>query len=92
MLDVAPASGANAVPYQDYIITPPTIAPADADIPASTNTDLVVYCVDVSGSMGVTTAVPSLQAEWKRLRDKDIASPSTSYISRLECIQVCCVC
>ena len=29
---------------------------------------MVVFCIDVSGSMCVSTEVPALQSEWKKLR------------------------
>jgi hypothetical protein len=37
--------------------------------------------------MCVTTEVPALQGEWKKLRNKDNASESKPYISRMECVQ-----
>jgi transcription elongation factor Elf1 len=52
---------------------------------------LVILCIDVSGSMGVTTELPALQAEWMRLREKNSGQAQNSgpiYISRLECIQL----
>ena len=45
---------------------------------------LVIYCIDVSGSMGVTMKLPQLQSEWKRLREGDNFK---DYISRMECIK-----
>jgi hypothetical protein len=37
--------------------------------------------------MCVTTEVPALQGEWKKLRSKDKSSESKPYISRMECVQ-----
>jgi hypothetical protein len=52
------------------------------------NDEIVVYCVDVSGSMCVTTEVPALQGEWKKLRSGGGGNAGDkSYISRLECVQ-----
>ncbi|KAM9965776.1 hypothetical protein ACTFIR_005950 [Dictyostelium discoideum] len=49
---------------------------------------IIIYCIDVSGSMGITTEVPSLQSEWVNAK-KGVkgASSGPSYISRLECVQ-----
>ena len=72
--------------YVDYILAPPTASNEQASV----QDDTVVYCIDVSGSMGCTTKVPPLQAEWKRAREQQMGVNSTSsqYVSRLECIQV----
>jgi len=87
---------ANSV---DYIISPPVVETVDA----LTDDGIVVYCIDISGSMCVTTEVPGLQSEWKKLRlgatapQKETAPADqylpgqkrdVTYISRLECIQV----
>ena len=62
---------------------------------------VIVFCIDISGSMCVTTEIKSLQSEWKNLRneksskskkpDADQYMPGESqnaqYISRLECMQ-----
>ncbi|PIK43197.1 putative circularly permutated Ras protein 1 [Apostichopus japonicus] len=42
----------------------------------------VIYCIDVSSSMGATTALPKLQAEWFALRRGTVSS-----VSRLDCIK-----
>eukprot|EP01133_Synstelium_polycarpum_P002265 gene2265-2567_t len=68
----------------EYILSAPTVG-----LDANKDESIIVYCIDVSGSMGITTEVPALQSEWKSLRSGDRnASPSgPSYISRLECVQ-----
>lgn len=47
----------------EYMLAPPP------EIDANQHDELVIYCVDVSGSMCVTTEVPALQGEWKKLRN-----------------------
>eukprot|EP00058_Branchiostoma_floridae_P000234 XP_002585722.1 hypothetical protein BRAFLDRAFT_133020 [Branchiostoma floridae] len=71
----------------EYVLAPadtPTDDPSGASpgvIPGAQG--VVVLCVDVSGSMGVTTRVPQLQAEWKAMRDKKAGK---EYVTRLECM------
>jgi hypothetical protein len=67
----------------EYMLSPP---PQNDNVE---NDELVIYCVDVSGSMCVTTEVPALQGEWKKLRKggNSAASNGKSYISRMECVQ-----
>lgn len=36
----------------------------EATKPATTGSGYVVYCLDISGSMGGTTQLPELQGEW----------------------------
>ena len=62
---------------------------------------VIVYCVDISGSMCVTTEIPAVQSEWKKLRaqkaggnEKPAADQylpgerrDIEYISRLDCIK-----
>ena len=50
----------------------------------SQSNKLVIYCIDVSGSMGVTMELPQLQSEWKRLREGENFK---NFISRMECIK-----
>merc|ERR1719397_233208 len=54
-------------------------------IDKSNKTELVIFCIDVSGSMNSTTKIPELQAEWMKLNNN--GAPK-EYISRLECIQL----
>ncbi|XP_048733712.2 circularly permutated Ras protein 1-like isoform X2 [Ostrea edulis] len=54
--------------------------------PATTGSGYVVYCLDISGSMGGMTQLPELQSEWKKQRDRDFASGSDS-VTRLQAIQ-----
>ncbi len=49
----------------DYMLAPPA-QPQGAAV-AATDDSLVVFCIDVSGSMCVTEEVPPLQAEWMRM-------------------------
>ncbi|XP_061173237.1 circularly permutated Ras protein 1-like [Saccostrea echinata] len=58
----------------------------EATKPATTGSGYVVYCLDISGSMGGVTQLPELQAEWKRQRDGENASGSNS-VTRLQAIQ-----
>ena len=69
---------------EDYILE---AAPASASEQASSvslSNKMVIYCIDVSGSMGVTIQLPQLQREWKLLREGDNIK---EFISRLECIK-----
>lgn len=45
------------VPLKEYMITPGTTTGAGTEMGATTKDALVVFCVDTSGSMGVTTEV-----------------------------------
>ena len=47
---------------------------------------LVIFAVDVSGSMSTTTEVPALQAEWTSATGRS-GGGGTRYISRLEAIK-----
>ncbi|XP_053377820.1 circularly permutated Ras protein 1-like isoform X2 [Mercenaria mercenaria] len=46
---------------------------------------MVVYCMDISGSMSSTVRLPELQAQWKNARDR--TSHSDNSISRLKAIK-----
>eukprot|EP00004_Rigifila_ramosa_P009670 TRINITY_DN212_c0_g1_i1.p1 TRINITY_DN212_c0_g1~~TRINITY_DN212_c0_g1_i1.p1 ORF type:complete len:828 (-),score=192.76 TRINITY_DN212_c0_g1_i1:88-2550(-) len=70
----------------DYILSPPTVT-GTASTPASTDTSIVVLCVDISGSMSVTTALPELQDQWARLRGRVNTTQSERFITRLQCVQ-----
>ncbi|KAH3761859.1 Ras subfamily protein [Pelomyxa schiedti] len=66
----------------DFILAPP---PADAMADS-----LVVFLIDVSGSMCVTTEVPEIQAEWQKLRmgkAKSREGETGNYVSRLQCVK-----
>ncbi|XP_078665368.1 circularly permutated Ras protein 1-like [Branchiostoma floridae x Branchiostoma belcheri] len=71
----------------EYLLAPADIPPGGADGDGAgvspESRGVVVLCVDVSGSMGVTTKVPQLQAEWKAMRDKKAGK---EYVTRLECM------
>ena len=78
-VDVRPSVQSDA--YVDYMLTAPLpSAPADPLI-GSSSTDTVVYVIDLSGSMGVTTKVPSLQGDCRVIIFSRIAHIS---ISRVE--------
>eukprot|EP01113_Clastostelium_recurvatum_P035404 TRINITY_DN4934_c0_g1_i4.p1 TRINITY_DN4934_c0_g1~~TRINITY_DN4934_c0_g1_i4.p1 ORF type:complete len:930 (-),score=159.59 TRINITY_DN4934_c0_g1_i4:32-2821(-) len=74
----------------EYLITPPPVAEGGV---AGDTDNLVVYCIDISGSMCVTTEVPALQNEWKKLRNAHAGGGGRgegnqgNYISRLQCVQ-----
>ncbi|XP_071833023.1 circularly permutated Ras protein 1-like [Apostichopus japonicus] len=53
----------------------------ETDKPVS-QAGVVIYCIDVSSSMGIKTALPELQAEWFALRRGTVAS-----VSRLDCMK-----
>ncbi|GAM19920.1 hypothetical protein SAMD00019534_030950 [Acytostelium subglobosum LB1] len=79
-IDKAEIPGKDSV---EYILSAP-----NAGEGLNKDDSIIVYCVDVSGSMGITTEVPQLQSEWKNLRNKGAGATSgPSYISRLECVQ-----
>lgn len=62
----------------DFLLSPPKIAKS-----VEQSKGIVVYCIDISGSMSQTTPVPKLQAEWASVRTKS----SGSYITRLDCVK-----
>ncbi|CAH1791039.1 unnamed protein product [Owenia fusiformis] len=66
-------------PDVDYIISSPDVTAQEV-----TGQGILVYCVDVSGSMCMSTNIPSLQAEWSSIRSGSIKK---QYISRLQCVQ-----
>lgn len=71
----------------DFILEPPQNVTVDD----ATESGMVIFCVDISGSMCLTTQVPALQAEWKAVRDGGDkyfgGRKNEMYISRLECVQ-----
>ncbi|KJE95673.1 ras-like protein 2 [Capsaspora owczarzaki ATCC 30864] len=82
-------------PTVDYILE--SVAPSMSQ---SQDTSLVVYCLDISGSMCVTTELPRLQSEWRAARtttgsDAPVSADQylpgetrgAKYMSRLQCIQ-----
>jgi len=68
----------------EYILSTPL-----SDTNMTKEDNIIVYCIDISGSMGITTEIPSLQSEWANLRKGGSKAQSSgpSYISRLECVQ-----
>ena len=85
----------------DYILEPVEPEPSDEKQPdndsatvkkaAATKktpkrSTLVIFAVDVSGSMSTTTEVPALQAEWTSVTGRSEGG-GTRYISRLEAIK-----
>lgn len=86
----------------DYILEPVEPEPSDEKQPdndsatakeaAATKktpkrSTLVIFAVDVSGSMSTTTEVPALQAEWTSVTGRGGGGGGTRYISRLEAIK-----
>lgn len=66
----------------DFVLAPPPSSNVE------THDNLVVYCVDASGSMCVTTEVPALLEEWKKLREGGGGkSKDKSFISRIDCVK-----
>ncbi|KAF2075991.1 hypothetical protein CYY_002698 [Polysphondylium violaceum] len=67
----------------EYILSTPL-----SDVNMTKEDSIIVYCIDISGSMGITTEVPSLQSEWTNVKKGGKAQSSgPTYISRLECVQ-----
>ena len=82
-----PGHGLNEPPHvvlEDYVLQAGERAEEGEASRVSNSNKLVIYCIDVSGSMGVTMQLPQLQSEWKRLREGESFK---EYISRLECIK-----
>ena len=52
----------------------------------STRSNLVIFAVDISGSMSTTVEVPALQAEWSSVTGRG-GGGGARYISRLEAIK-----
>ncbi len=50
----------------EYMLAPPS--------EIDDSEEMVIFCVDISGSMCVSTEVPALQSEWKNLRKGEINS------------------
>ncbi|KAH3859158.1 circularly permutated Ras protein 1-like [Dreissena polymorpha] len=46
---------------------------------------MVVYCMDISGSMSAVVQLPTLQAEWRNARDR--TQHTDNHVSRLKAIQ-----
>ena len=49
--------GIPSFPVADYLISPATVRQVQED----TSKGMVVYCIDVSGSMNCQTAIPEVQ-------------------------------
>ncbi len=61
-------------------------ATADSAKKPHNRSTMVIFAVDVSGSMSTTTEVPALQAEWTSVTGRG-GGGGTRYISRLEAIK-----
>ncbi len=95
-VDISP----EAVPtssFADYILEPVEVpndkekpdndsATADSAKKPSNRSTMVIFAVDVSGSMCTTTEVPALQAEWTSVTGRG-GGGGTRHISRLEAIK-----
>jgi len=69
--------------FTDYLISPPTKEISESGEVADLSDErLVVFCVDVSGSMQEMNPIPKLQAEWKLAQGEDTAN-----ITRLNAIK-----
>ncbi|KAJ8045692.1 Circularly permutated Ras protein 1 [Holothuria leucospilota] len=71
----------------DFLVDAAPEASSDSEFTMATDkpqsqAEVVLYCIDVSSSMGAQTALPQLQAEWYALRQSNITS-----VSRLDCIK-----
>ena len=64
--DARPSTQQSA--YVDYMLTAPLPSAPVEPLVGSLAADTVVYVIDLSGSMGVTTKVPSLQGDLLRAR------------------------
>ena len=76
----------------EFLLEPPIAAGEE-------NEPVLIFCIDISGSMCVTSEVPGLQAEWKRARNGNVSDvpvdyqylpgerPGAQYIKRLDCIK-----
>ena len=53
----------------------------------SKKSNLVIFAVDISGSMSTTVEVPALQAEWSSVTGRGGGGGGARYISRLEAIK-----
>ena len=53
----------------------------------SQRSNLVIFAVDISGSMSTTVEVPALQAEWSSVTGRGGGGGGPRYISRLEAIK-----
>lgn len=73
-------------PQEEQVAMGAEAEKTEATKPATTGSGYVVYCLDISGSMGGTTQLPELQAEWKRQRDGNLASGGDQ-VTRLQAIQ-----
>ncbi|KAN0036620.1 hypothetical protein ACTFIV_001922 [Dictyostelium citrinum] len=72
----------------EYVLSSPSTGNNGAADGSKREESIIIYCIDVSGSMGITTEVPSLQSEWVNAKKGVKGSSSApSYISRLECVQ-----
>jgi len=85
-----------ASPVAEYLLVPaPTVKASTSatkdDVAAGVlaaaklQGGLAIFCMDVSGSMGVSTSIPESQALWRTLRAG--GNGAQSHISRLQCMQ-----
>lgn len=51
-------------PQEEQVAMGAEAEKTEATKPATTGSGYVVYCLDISGSMGGTTQLPELQGEW----------------------------
>ncbi|XP_046381349.2 circularly permutated Ras protein 1-like [Haliotis rufescens] len=68
----------------DYMLSPATEKEEEAaEVVQKITPGIIVYCIDVSGSMDSKVDVPELQAAWKQARSGETLEAK----SRLECIK-----
>ena len=70
------------------------LAPGEAESSGEGRKPLLLFLVDISGSMCCSTQLPELQREWAKLRQANAATQgqaapaSSGYISRLDCMKL----
>ncbi|XP_071081331.1 circularly permutated Ras protein 1-like [Haliotis cracherodii] len=68
----------------DYMLSPATEKEEEApEVVQKVTPGIIVYCMDISGSMDAKADVPELQAAWKQARSGETLEAK----SRLECIK-----
>ncbi|KAF8577748.1 ras-domain-containing protein [Ramaria rubella] len=82
---------------EEYTLIKGVEAPTGSAIPSASDTQdrsLIVFCIDVSGSMSLTQRVSEMQGVWQTLKSNSVVpqaggsgSTTLTYISRLQCIQ-----
>eukprot|EP00049_Salpingoeca_infusionum_P015123 m.290260 g.290260 ORF g.290260 m.290260 type:complete len:966 (+) comp15816_c0_seq16:132-3029(+) len=72
--------------HADFQLASPVTQTPSPGEAATRDNNLVVFCIDISGSMNCTLEVPSLLSEWASAKG-GASAQGPKYVSRLDCVK-----